>query len=466
MNLHGGLLLDSYLGALAFCPLKLLLYLVYRTEVNGDLPLNKTKNGAYSKRGIILLCCMVYFVSYFSRKDFAAVMAGMLAENIMSRSTAGLIGTVMFVCYGTGQLISGYLGDKIKPKHLIITGLMTTGVCNALMPLLPEWAMIVAWGVNGLAQAMLWPPIIKILSSHLDHKTYVTANLAVTSAAYAATILLYVYVPICLSFMKWSTVFFTASAIAVLSALVFAIALRIILPENGEGKCDGKIDTSPTQTSENKAKCERSILSVLKESGVITIFVCIIVCGFLRDGIESWLPTLYSEVFGRDASESILVSVVLPIFSIVSITVVTALHKRRIFNNEISGSAILFGIALLCALPLMLLVQLDGVFFGVLSLLLTAFICGTMHGVNFLLISCLPGRFTKTGKPATVSGICNSCVYIGAAISMYGIAIVSESLGWSFTVFTWMLLSALGIVFALISYRKYTNMIKDNNTKE
>jgi hypothetical protein len=42
--------------------------------------------------------------------------------------------------------------------------------------------------------------------------------------------------------------------------------------------------------------------------------------GILRDGIESWLPTLYSEAFNRDASESILVSVALPIFSIISIS--------------------------------------------------------------------------------------------------------------------------------------------------
>ena len=87
----------------------------------------------YSRLGIILLCSLVYFVSYFSRKDFAAAMAGMLSEEVLARSTAGLIGTMMFVFYGTGQLISGYLGDKIKPKYLIIIGLTTTGVCNFLI---------------------------------------------------------------------------------------------------------------------------------------------------------------------------------------------------------------------------------------------------------------------------------------------------------------------------------------------
>ena len=425
----------------------------------------------YSRLGIILLCSLVYFVSYFSRKDFAAAMAGMLSEEVLARSTAGLIGTMMFVFYGTGQLISGYLGDKIKPKYLIIIGLTTTGVCNFLMPIIPEWAMIVVWGVNGLAQAMLWPPIVKILSQHLDHKTYVTANLVVTSAAHLATILLYVYVPICLSFMSWQAVFFTASIIAICSVVIFAVVMRMILPESASEASElvGKTEQSdPVSKPEKGAKTthatpsfaqNKSIIDIFRDSGVLTVFVCIIVCGFLRDGIESWLPTLYSEAFGKGASESILVSVILPIFSIASISLVTALHKNKLFGNEIIGSAILFGVALVCAIPLMIFVELDGGFFAVASLLLTALICAAMHGVNFLLISCLPGRFSATGRAATVGGVCNSCVYIGAAISTYGIAMLSEALGWRSTIASWIALCALGIAFCFVSYKKYTAML-------
>ena len=39
----------------------------------------------YSKGGIIALCSLVYFVSYFSRKDFAAVMAAMILDNIIDK---------------------------------------------------------------------------------------------------------------------------------------------------------------------------------------------------------------------------------------------------------------------------------------------------------------------------------------------------------------------------------------------
>ena len=60
---------------------------------------------------IVAILSLVYFVSYFARKDFAAVMAVMLSENIINKSEGGLIGMALFVCYGVGQLVSGYLGD-------------------------------------------------------------------------------------------------------------------------------------------------------------------------------------------------------------------------------------------------------------------------------------------------------------------------------------------------------------------
>lgn len=413
----------------------------------------------YSRGGIITLCSIVYFVSYFSRKDFAVVMAGMILDGSLSRENAGLIGTMLFAFYGAGQLISGYLGDKIKSSHLIAIGLCTTALCNTLMPLIPEGAMVAIWGLNGLAQAMLWPPIVKILSTYLDHKTYVTANLIVTSAAHFATVLLYLYVPMCLSFMSWQTVFYTAAALAVVSLAVFAAAMRFVLPKSAEKSMLASIKKQ-SENADTLSENSENIATVLKKTGVFTILVCIIVLGFLRDGIESWLPMLYSEAFNKDASESTLVSIILPVFSIISISVVTILHRKHILYNEVSGSALLFAISLMLAVPLAFFVGMDGAFFRVASLILTSLICAAMHGVNFLLISCLPGRFAKTGRSATVSGLCNSCVYIGAAISTYGIALISEHFGWSITVATWCAILFVGIAFAYLSYRKYTSMIE------
>ena len=182
-------------------------------------------------------------------------------------------------------------------------------------------------------------------------------------------------------------------------------------------------------------------------------------CGFLRDGIESWLPTLYAEAFDRAASESILVSVALPVFSILSITLVRFLHKGKAFRNEARGAAILFLAGVLLSLPLFFLMAAEGTVARVLSLLLAALVCAAMHGVNFLLISCLPGRYAGTGCVSTVSGLSNAFIYVGAALSMYGMALLAEWLGWQATVLSWIAVGAVGGALVLLAARRYAAFI-------
>ena len=55
---------------------------------------------------LVAICSFVYFVSYFSRKSFAAAMAGMISESVIDKVDGGFIGMGLFICYGAGQLIS------------------------------------------------------------------------------------------------------------------------------------------------------------------------------------------------------------------------------------------------------------------------------------------------------------------------------------------------------------------------
>ncbi len=406
----------------------------------------------YSNKAIVALCTVAYFASYFSRKTFAVVMVNMLESGVVERDIAGIIGTALFIFYGAGQLISGYMGDRLPPKYLMFSGLMVSALCNLLMPILQnQYLMIPVWAVNGFAQALLWPPIVRILSDSLSHEKYVTANLIVTCGAHISTIVLYIYAPICISFMSWKTVFFTSTVFCVIVGAIFLLAMCLVL---------GKKEADKREITKNEAIAGTSIWKIFKDAGVLPIFVCIIVMGFMRDGIESWLPTLYSEAFHRDSSESILVSVALPIFSIISLFFVRAIHKGRVFNNEARGSGILFAISIALCVPFAILVNVEATWARVTCLLLAAIVCACMHSTNFLLISCLPGRFAKTGRASTAGGFCNACTYIGASLSMYGIALISDHLGWRATVLSWICILIVGTAFAALAFKKYTRFLQ------
>ena len=407
----------------------------------------------YSGKAIVALCTIAYFASYFSRKTFAVVAVEMESSGVVDQTVVGLIGAALFVFYGAGQLVSGYLGDKFSPKYLMFSGLMVSALCNLLLPLMPnQYLMIPVWAVNGFAQALLWPPIVRILSDSLSHEKYVTANLIVTCGAHISTIVLYIYAPICIKFWSFETVFFSSTVFCLIAGVIFITAMSVVL---------GKKEIAPRRVAQPKIDiASGSVWQLFKRSGVLPIFICIVVQGFMRDGIDTWLPFLYSQAFNRDSGESILVSVALPIFSIISLFLVRIIHKGRVFNNEVHGAGILFALSIVLCIPFACLVSVEHTAARIICLLLAGVISACMHSTNFLLISCLPGRFAGTGKASTVSGCCNACTYVGAAVSMYGIALISDSFGWTWTIISWAVILMIGVAFASIAFKKYTAFLK------
>ena len=81
--------------------------------------------------------------------------------------------------------------------------------------------------------------------------------------------------------------------------------------------------------------------------------------------------------------------------------------------------------------------------------LLMALLVGCMHGVNYMLIGMAPRQFKRFGRVSLVSGALNSCTYVGAAVSTYGIALLSETLGWHRTSLLWALIAAAGAVLCV-----------------
>ena len=408
--------------------------------------------GKYTNKMIVLLCTIAYFVSYFSRKTFSVMMVEMTTNaNVVDRDVASLVTGALFVTYGIGQLISGYLGDRISPKYLMFAGISVSAICNFLVPFVNQYVLIGVWAVNGFAQALLWPPIVRILAENLTREKYVTANLIVTCGAHVSTILLYLYAPICIRFMSWKAVYFSSAIVSMLVGIIFIASMCFVLNDSREEKAvDIRFDKN------------ESLGHLFNKSGIIPLFLAIIAMGFMRDGIETWLPTLYCEAFGKSSEESILVSVFIPIFSIISLFVVRIIHKHKLFNNEASGAGLLFCLSVVLCIFVTMMISFENTATRIVCLVFLAIASACMHSINFLLISCLPGRFAHSGRSATIGGACNACTYVGAAGSMYGIEVVSRHFGWQATTGVWIGICIAGAVFATLALKKYTKFIERN----
>ncbi len=375
----------------------------------------------------MLLCSMVYFTSYISRINYGAVLVDVVADTGITQKAAGLVSTAAFFTYGIGQLISGVIGDKVKPRLLIVIGLSVAAACNLLMPLFSDAApMIAVWGLNGFAQAMFWPPMVRMMADNLSYDNYNRACIWVSAASSIATIVIYLLASFCTAVWDWRSLFIISAAVAVIMAVLW----QILAPKKELSVPETEKKSSP---GEKKSSIGIAVIILM-----IPIALAITLQGILRDGVTTWLPSLVSDTFDLSSSVSILTGIVLPIFSMICYNISSRLEAK--IKNELITSGVFFAVAALSALLLRLFLSVS----PIISVLLLGVITGCMHGINLMLISRVPRYFDKYGKISTVSGIVNAFTYVGSTISVYFVAVATEARGWNFTVLTWLLIAAAG----------------------
>ena len=141
---------------------------------------------------LAVLCPLIYFASYLTRKDYGVVLEAVISAEGITKTQAGFVETLALISYGGGQIISGILGDKFKPQNIILCGLSSTMLCNLLMPFCPNMiTREIVWLINGFAQSMLWPPLVRIMAATMNKDEYNDVCSNVNVAGNLGTVLLY-----------------------------------------------------------------------------------------------------------------------------------------------------------------------------------------------------------------------------------------------------------------------------------
>lgn len=393
-----------------------------------------------SYKAVVALGFLVYFFSYAMRLDYAASIVAIVKDLKIDNSVASLAVTGSFITYGVGQVICGFIGDKVSPTKMMSVAMLGTIVVNLLVSFSSNiWFITALWCINGVCQAMLWPPLTRLVAELVGTEKYSNAITIVGLSASTGTIFVYLLVPVILEFFTWRAVFRFMSAFGIIIMLVWVFATRNVKM--------GKATVSVKAKDDKKI----SVFGLIALAGLIPIFLAIAVQGFLRDGIQTWLPSLVNEQFNLDESSSVLSTAILPVFSMISLLVANAVYNR--IRHELKTAAIMFGVAFLASIPLILL---D---IPVITIVCAALISATMHGVNHMLICLVPKNFAKYGMVSTFSGILNACTYIGASVSSYGFASVAENFGWNVVLICWFGLALIGTLICILKITGWTKFL-------
>ncbi|MGN0447671.1 MAG: MFS transporter [Acutalibacteraceae bacterium] len=397
-------------------------------------------------RLIVISLWLVYASAYFCRTCYSAAIASIVTDGVFDKGQIGLVGTAFFICYGAGQILSGFAGDKVNPFAMVLFGAFGSSVCCFSMAFVKSLALMAGiWGVNGVFQSMLWAPLLRIFSETINSKLREKAVLNIALSLPVGTVCAYLCSTLIIKYSKWNNIFLCGSAV-IFAAFLFGLSAVV----NSR-----KFVTKTARKNEKSDRNKKSkFLFVVVSSGLFIIIIPSFLHGMMRDGITNWVPTMITEEYGVLPSFSVFLTIVLPVFNAFGAYIITPLYKK-LGCNEMKTAGICAAFAIIPMIGLLFI----GTMPVIVSIILLALTTMSMYSLNYLIISRVPVRFSESGHTSSVTGILNSFAYIGCAVSSYGFGAVSQKSGWNAVAVIWIISALLTSLFAFFANKRWSKFI-------
>lgn len=141
--------------------------------------------------------------------EFSAVMPDLISDGAFTQSQTAAISSAFFISYGAGQLFSGVLGDKISARFLIFAGVLASGLSNIVIYIFyySYTAITILWALNGIAQALVWAPILKLAGDYYSEGEKLKFGVDISTTVPLGTLASYGVSLVTLLFAPWKYVF-------------------------------------------------------------------------------------------------------------------------------------------------------------------------------------------------------------------------------------------------------------------
>lgn len=357
---------------------------------------------------LVILSGILYFVCQICRTDLSACMVDLLPDLGIAKDAMGLAITAGYIAYAVGMSINSLLTDRTNPRLMICAAMFycaATHLGIRLLPYLP--VMIVLWCINGYAQSAVWPSLVRLTADNLPAEQQESALRIVSLFQHAGSLSCFLIVPAELALGGWRT------AMSVTAAACLTLGFVWFLMR------DLRTASQTTQTQKNQAA--KLNWQFFRRGRLFYFMGVACLTGMIRDGLTSWAPVYFSEEFSLNATLSLILSAVLPAAKILALAVHPAVQKKV---PKTRTQLIVFYVGCAAAACIVLLANLAGwtlAAAGFMAAMLCLMVCTDLS----FTIS-IPIQFGSVGRSATVSGILDCMLYLGAAISSYLFALLAQ----------------------------------------
>lgn len=407
----------------------------------------------------IFLCWLAYTVAYLGRYSYSSNI--LLIEQFykVTHAQAGTVTTMFFFAYGIGQVVHGILSKYYDKRLIVSLALIISSIINILVFVgMPFSVIKYLWLVNGICQSVLWPTLISTLSKNIPTNKIKTAMLAMSSTVALGTAVIYGLSSL-FSLMNngFIYVFLIASILMIVVAIVWFILYNKATTDNVESA--NTEQKEETVIVKQKKKVEKAVLFVVVILGLFAV-----VDNLVKDGLNTWTPSILKETFALPESLSIILSLVLPILGMGGTLFVTYLSKK--IKSFISLAGVIFlmafgviGLIIIFLSPTFASINL----MWIIPIILLGIVSLLMHAANSVITSMAPLYMRDKMDSGLLAGVLNGSCYVGSTISSYGLGVIADNSGWNAVFY---LLFGLCLIPAIIAFViSVVNIIKSKKNK-
>jgi OPA family glycerol-3-phosphate transporter-like MFS transporter len=374
------------------------------------------------------ICAISYLAVYIAKNILGAVSPQMIEDGIFTTEQIGTFSTVYFISYAVGQLINGWIGDRIKAKYMIGLGLIFAALSNFAFALFAHNSHLayVAYGCCGFSLSMIYGPMTKVVAENVEPLYATRCSLGYTFASFFGSPL----AGILASFLTWQSVFGVSIAFLVimglLCILIFTLFERKGLVEYGKYK---------------RAKGSKGGIRALIRHRILSFALISVLTGVVRTTVVFWLPTYLSQYLGfapdRAAGLFAVATALISSSAFIAVFIYERLHQNmdRTILLAFSSAALCFGAVYLWKQPVWNLI------FMVLAIL------SSNCAASMLWSRYCPG-LRDTGMVSGATGFLDFMSYMAAAASSTIFANAVSQIGWKNLILVWMGLMIVGVLVA------------------
>ena len=333
------------------------------------------------------------------------------------------MGTVFFWFYGIFQFVSGEVGSHVSPFRIVALGLLATAIINVVFSFQTSLiAMLVLWGMNGIAQSGGWSPMVRILAERLDRRQIKRASTLMPFGYVIGTAVTWTLIGAVVAGGDWRIGFW-------LPGLLLLVVLALWR-------------TAGIDAPKTKSSGVRPSLILAEARGIGFVLLVAALAGFVRNGSLIWIPTYILDT-GVIADN--MIGAVAALMQIIVIPGLLLAHYRVVSSNQVFVTAVLMfaagGLAFLLAT----------VTAGPVAILVVGFALMMLNGAFNLAIASMPLLMAPPGRASSTAGTVNMMATFFGGTASFAIGVLLEISDWSVVFGLW---GAVLLVAALVVWWK------------